>query len=94
MSAAVSDYTSITMDVTFVPGSTMATVRVPIIDDTELEEDEMFTAFLSSSDSNVMVGDDTATVNILDNDGGKSSSSYCFCGLSLQISRIFFFSYC
>ena len=71
MPAAGSDYTSTIMDVTFDPGSTMATVSVPISDDTAKELDEAFTATVSTTDSNVMIGDDdTAMVTILDNDGG------------------------
>ena len=71
MSVAGFDYTSTTMDVTFVPGSTMATVSVPIIDDIEKEFDEDFTVTVSSTDPNVLIKNDTATVFILDNEGGN-----------------------
>ena len=69
MSLAGFDYISTTIDVSFDPGSTMATVSVPIIDNTDIEGDEMFTVSLTSSDSNVEFGNDMATVTILDRDG-------------------------
>ena len=62
---------STTVEVTFAAGSTRATVDVSIVDDTEIENSEMFTAVLSSSQSNVLIVDGTATVTILDNDGEK-----------------------
>ena len=66
---AGSDYTAITMPVTFEAGSTRATVNVQITDDNVIESEEDFTAVLSSSESNVMIGENTATVSVLDNDG-------------------------
>ena len=54
---------------TFTAGQTVATAPVPITDDSVVEETEMFTATLSTTDSNVVFGQDTATVTILDNDG-------------------------
>ena len=66
---AGSDYTAITMSVTFESGSTRATVNVQITDDNVVESEEDFTAVLSSSESNVMIGENTATVSVLDNDG-------------------------
>ena len=75
MTIAGSDYTSISMNVTFAPGSNMTTVRVPISDDIEKELDEAFTATVSTTDPNVMIGDDdAAVVAILDNDGGNQIS--------------------
>ena len=55
--------------VTFEAGSTQTTVSVPITDDNVVENEETFTAVLSSSESDVTIGDDTATVTIIDNDG-------------------------
>ena len=49
-------------------GATSASVQVPITDDTTIEESEMFTTELSTNDPNVIFGDDSATVTILDND--------------------------
>ena len=71
MSAAGSDYTSTTISVTFDPGSTMATVRVNINDDIVKESDESFNVTVSTTDPNVLIKNDTATVIILDNNGGN-----------------------
>ena len=38
------------------------------MDDSNIEDTETFTATLSTSESNVTIGDDTATVTILDDD--------------------------
>ena len=54
---------------TFTAGQTVATAPVPITDDSVVEDTEMFTATLSTTDSNVVFGEDSATVTILDNDG-------------------------
>ena len=69
MSVAGSDYVSISMDVTFDSGSTMATVNVTIIDDFVIEFAEAFTATVSTTDTTVNIINDTATITILDNDG-------------------------
>ena len=63
------DYTYVTMTVTFAPGQTVESVNVPITDDNTVESTEMFTATLTTTQSNVMIGGDTATVTILDDDG-------------------------
>ena len=60
------------MDVTFGIGSASATVQVPIIDDNTIEDPEIFTASLSTTQTNVMFGDDTATITIFDNDSELS----------------------
>ena len=44
-------------------------VQVPITDDTELESDEQFTATLSTTDPDVIFGDDIAFITILDTNG-------------------------
>ena len=69
LSPAGFDYTAITMPVTFEAGSTRATINVQITDDNVIESEEDFTAVLSSSESNVMIGENTTTVSVLDNDG-------------------------
>ena len=57
------------MMVTFQPGESTASVSVSIVDDSNIENTEMFTARLTTTDSNVVIGsDDTATVTILDDD--------------------------
>ena len=64
----LSDFASVTMTVTFLPGESTASVSVSIVDDSNIEDTEMFTATLTGV-SNVVIGsDDTATVPILDDD--------------------------
>lgn len=64
------DYTGVTTVVTFLAGETVQTVNVPTRDDNDSEGTESFTATLSNaSPSNVVfITEDTATVNIADND--------------------------
>ena len=65
-----SDYniTSVTVRVTFLPGESKASIRVPIVDDSNIEDTEMFTATLTGV-SNVVIGTNgTATITILDDD--------------------------
>ena len=57
------------MTVTFQTGETEARVRVQISNDLLIESSETFLGLLASSESNVMIGDGTATVTILDYDG-------------------------
>ena len=66
---AGSDYTSGTVMVTFTPGQTTASVSILIVDDSDIESTEMFSATLTTTESNVMIGDGTATVTILDDEG-------------------------
>ena len=54
---------------TFSPGNTIAQARVPITDDSIVEDIEHFTALMTTNNPNVVIGDDTATVTILDNNG-------------------------
>ena len=68
-SSACSDYTSTTADITFEVGSTRLIVAVPITDDNDVENVEIFTATLSSLESNVIIGYGIATLRIVDNDG-------------------------
>ena len=65
---ATRDFTGTSIDVTFTPGQIAATVEVPITDDSVSEDTEMFSAVLSTTNPNVMFGEDTASVTILDND--------------------------
>ena len=55
--------------VTFAPGLTTTSVSVPIVDDSSVESTEIFTATLTTTESNVMIGIGTTTVTILDDDG-------------------------
>ena len=69
-STAGSDYTQPGVTtVTFDPDQTSASYPVTILDDTNIEDTEIFTATLSTTGSGVTIGDDTATVTILDDDG-------------------------
>ena len=64
-----SDYTQPGVTtVTFGPDQTSASYPVQIVDDSNIEDTETFTATLSTTESNVNIGDDTATVTILDDD--------------------------
>ena len=68
-STAGSDYNDpVVTTVTFASGVTRATYPVPIVDDSDIEDPEIFTASLSTTDPNVIIVDGTATVTIVDND--------------------------
>ena len=54
--------------VTFGPDVTSASHSVPIVDDTDVEPTETFAAVLTTTESNVNISDDTAIINILDDD--------------------------
>jgi len=64
------DYTEVSGDLTFFPGQSFATIKVPIIDDDEIEEKETFTVLLEAPDKGqVIIGStDECTVTIEDND--------------------------
>ena len=64
----VSDFVPVTETLTFVPGQTTASVSVSIVGYSNIEDTEMFSATLTTTDSNVVIGADTATVTILDDD--------------------------
>ena len=65
---ASSDYTSVSMDLTFNSGTTTQTVMIPIIGDNVVESTESFTVSLTSADSAVTLNPSTTTVTILDDD--------------------------
>ena len=68
-STAGSDYNDpVVTTVTFGSGVTSASYPVPIVDDSNIEDTETFTASLSTTESNVAIVDDTATVTILNED--------------------------
>ena len=54
--------------VTFGPGVTRASHSVPIVDDSDPESDENFAAILTTTETNVNIGDRIAIINILDDD--------------------------
>ena len=69
-SAAGEDYANTSQTVTFQPTETSQIVMVPILNDTNLEGVEQFTAMLSqpAGQVGVMLGADMATVEITDDD--------------------------
>ena len=67
---APDDYTSVENVLTFSPGvNESCTTIIPIVDDSVLESDEVFSVTLSTTDSDVSLDPASATVTILDNDG-------------------------
>ena len=69
-SAAGEDYTPTSVTVTFQPTETSQTVMVPILADNTFEGIEQFTARLSlpAGQNGVVLGANTATVEITDDD--------------------------
>ena len=65
---APSDYTSVTMDLTFDNGTTNQTVMIPIVGDNVVESTESFTVSLTSVDSAVNLNPSTTTVTIQNDD--------------------------
>ena len=63
------DYTSISNEVTFAAETNSTSIRVNITNDTVIERDEVFSAFLTSFELNVVLINSTASVTIIDNDG-------------------------
>ena len=54
--------------ITFEPGDTVALIRIPIVDNTAIESDEIFIAALSSEGNNVVIDGKFVTIMILDPD--------------------------
>ena len=65
---ASSDYTSVSMNLTFNNGNTNQTVMIPIIGDNVVESTESFTVSLTTGDSAVNLSPQTTTVTIQDDD--------------------------
>ena len=64
------DFTSVMKNVTFAAEETRVSVNVPILDDINITKSpEIFSAQLKSNASDVILGDSTANISILDNDG-------------------------
>ena len=64
--------------ITFEPGDTVALIRIPIVDNTAVESDEIFIAALSSEGNNVMIDGKSVTIMILDPDSKYSKKSIVF----------------
>ena len=76
-SAAGSDYTDISVSLTFLPGSVPGVqecTQIEIIDDQLVESNEAFTISLSSTDTEINLAPGNGSVTILDNDGTFSYS--------------------
>ena len=68
-STAGSDYNDpVVTTVTFGPDQTSASYPVPIVNNSNIENTETFTATLSTTESLVNISDDTANVFIVDDD--------------------------
>jgi hypothetical protein len=64
------DFVEVSGTLTFTAGMTQSTFSVTIVNDNVAEGDEQFTVSLSNPSTGLAVGtDDTATVNILDDEG-------------------------
>ena len=64
------DFTPVSTSLTFTAGgATSLSVVIPLVDDSVLEPSEYFTVLLISSSQRVTVGQATANVTILDDDG-------------------------
>ena len=57
---------------TFSEEQLTALVSVAIVDDVEIESNEMFSVFLATSQTDVIVVDGSTTVTILDNDSERT----------------------
>ena len=73
---ASSDYTTVTMDLTFNAGTTNQTVMISITGDTVVESTESFTVSLTTGDSAVTLNPSTTTVTTEDDDS-KISLNMC-----------------
>lgn len=67
---AGADFTTHTQQLTFSPGNAdPQLVRIPLVDNNRVEEEEQFSVLLSTTDSDVNIINSPATVIIQDNDG-------------------------
>jgi hypothetical protein len=75
VAAADDDYITISEAVTFSAGSQdgdIECVDIFIVDDGALERNETFTLILTTSDPDVMLGNNVTTITIIDNEGNRS----------------------
>ena len=79
------DYTSTEKVVTFEAGEAVALIRIPIVDNTAVESDEIFIAALSSEDNNVVFDENSVTIVILDLDGTYSKKFFFLCSFLYNI---------
>ncbi|MFN2513298.1 MAG: DUF4394 domain-containing protein [Pyrinomonadaceae bacterium] len=69
------DFTPVFRTLTFAPGETSKTVRILIIDDVSIENDETFTVSLSGAVGSTLGAPSAALVTITDNDSSTPSST-------------------
>ena len=67
-SAGPNDFTPIVSVITFRPSTTESCVNISVSRDVVLEDDEVFTVQLSTSDEAALLSLSSANVTILDND--------------------------
>ena len=67
-SAAPVDFTPILSELTFQPSTTELCVNIPVSGDVALEDNEVFTVQLSTSDPSLLLSVSSANVTIVDND--------------------------
>ena len=67
--SAPDDYTSVSQDLTFQPGSERQCVDVPIVNDDDLENEEQFSMTITTEEDRVTLEPDSTTVTITDDDG-------------------------
>ena len=73
---AGSDYIGTNLTLIFMPGETLKTVIIPIVDDLFAEGDETFTVRLTNPSAGTVLGSPTiGTVTIIDNDAGLRFSA-------------------
>lgn len=65
---SAADFTPISGTLTIEPGNTSASLNITIIDDQSDEPDEAFSVQLLAADGGILAGDETLTVNVIDND--------------------------
>jgi len=68
---AGSDYTATSGTLTFAPGTTTATISVPVLGDTADEPDEVFRVNLAATATNAVVADGQGLGTITDDDAGS-----------------------
>ena len=87
--SAPDDYTSVEDVIIFSPGINESCTMIPIVDDSVLENDEVFSVILSTTDSDVSLDPSSATVTIVDNDG---MTPFIFLAPPLLSSRMLYFN--
>ncbi len=77
--ADVDDYTATSRTVTIAPNTTSATFDVSTTEDEDVEIDDEFTVVLSTTQTDVMFGDDTAIGTIVNDDNGATGEPWWNC---------------